>query len=466
MTVLERMRTTAPTLMWLAVLLAFVLAAAPAVRAADYDQDVDVSTFYDELDGDGDWVEHPQHGYVWTPAVDDEWRPYTRGHWIDTEEHGWYWESDEPFGWAVYHYGRWGYDEEIGWFWVPGSKWGPAWVDWRHSDDEIGWRPLGPEEIWEPSGGVRIRATYYDEPRYAPRWIFVSPRHFAEPILSVHIFPRYRSVEFLPRTRRVTTYTVVDRRIVNRGLTISFVQRYAARPVVTRRITVTDTRVVRRPGTTTTVVNVYRPKSLRVTNTTRTVRLTKPRTVVNRTVVVEKKQTVRRQQENLRAGRQDLREDRRELNQDKREAKQDLRQDKRELKDDRREVNQELRQGKRDLNQELRQGKRELNQEKREDQRELNQEKRALQQQQRQVNQQQKALEKQQRQLERKASRNDGPGGGGAKNRGPNAGGGGGGGAKAAQNQGQDKPRKGGPGGGQGGNAEQQKKKKNQQNQL
>jgi len=288
-----RSRGAAAPLLWFAALLALLFAAATPTFANNYDDDVDVSTFYDELEGDGDWVEHPQYGYVWTPAVDDDWRPYTLGHWNNTEEHGWYWESDEPFGWAVYHYGRWGYDDDLGWFWVPGRKWGPAWVDWRHSDDEIGWRPLGPDEDWEPSGGVSIRASYYDEPRYAPRWIFVSPRYFAEPVLHVHLFPRTQSVIYLGRTRRITTYTVVNRRVVNSGISITFVQRYAPRPLVTRRITVTDTRIVRRPGTSTTVINVYRPKALRTTTTTTTVRLTKPKTVVNKTVIVQKKQTIR-----------------------------------------------------------------------------------------------------------------------------------------------------------------------------
>lgn len=286
----RRSRAT-PLLVWLTALLALLVTAPRSADAADYDRDVDVSTFYDELEDDGDWIEHPRHGYVWTPAVDDDWRPYTRGRWENTEEHGWYWDSEEPFGWAVYHYGRWGYDDDIGWYWVPGRKWGPAWVDWRHSDDEIGWRPLAPDEDWEPSGSLRIRAAYYDEPTYAPRWIFVSPRYFVEPSIHLHLFPRTQSVVFLGRTRRVTTYRVVNQRIVNTGLTISFVQRYAPRPIVARRITVTETRFVR-PGTSTTVINVYRPKALRTTTTTTTVRLSKPRTVVNRTVVVDKKKRI------------------------------------------------------------------------------------------------------------------------------------------------------------------------------
>ena len=106
---------------------------------------IDIDTFYDELAPYGEWVWHPRYGYVWLPEdVSPRWRPYTVGHWVSTDEYGWYWDSQEPFAWAVYHYGRWGYDQDYGWFWVPGDTWAPAWVQWRYSDDYVGWAPIGP----------------------------------------------------------------------------------------------------------------------------------------------------------------------------------------------------------------------------------------------------------------------------------------------------------------------------------
>ena len=106
---------------------------------------IDIDTFYDELAPYGEWVWHPRFGYVWLPETSRRaWRPYTVGRWTYTDEYGWYWDSNEPFAWAVYHYGRWGYDEDYGWFWVPGDTWAPAWVQWRYSDDYVGWAPVGP----------------------------------------------------------------------------------------------------------------------------------------------------------------------------------------------------------------------------------------------------------------------------------------------------------------------------------
>ena len=108
-------------------------------------ENIDIDTFYDELEPYGQWVWHPRFGYVWLPEdVSPDWRPYTVGHWVSTEEYGWYWESNEPFAWAVYHYGRWGYDPDYGWFWVPGDTWAPAWVQWRYDDQYVGWAPIGP----------------------------------------------------------------------------------------------------------------------------------------------------------------------------------------------------------------------------------------------------------------------------------------------------------------------------------
>src|SRR2546426_4578479 len=36
---------------------------------------------------------------------------------------------------------------EIGWAWIPGEEWGPAFVQWRHGGDYVGWAPMPPDEI-------------------------------------------------------------------------------------------------------------------------------------------------------------------------------------------------------------------------------------------------------------------------------------------------------------------------------
>src|SRR5207253_11242825 len=43
----------------------------------------------------------------------------------------------------TFHYGRWAL-LPAGWAWVPGTVWGPAWVDWFWGDGFIGWAPLAP----------------------------------------------------------------------------------------------------------------------------------------------------------------------------------------------------------------------------------------------------------------------------------------------------------------------------------
>ena len=50
-------------------------------------------------------------------------------------------------GWVAFHYGRWINTDAYGWAWVPGNEWGPAWVDWRRSDEYAGWAPLPPDEV-------------------------------------------------------------------------------------------------------------------------------------------------------------------------------------------------------------------------------------------------------------------------------------------------------------------------------
>ena len=153
--------------------------------AAAAQETIDIDTFYDELDPYGEWVWHPRYGYVWLPEdVSPRWRPYTVGRWTYTDEYGWYWDSNEPFAWAVYHYGRWGYDEDYGWFWVPGDTWAPAWVQWRYSDDYVGWAPVGPGRQGYAYG---VPVNY--EPPIAESWVFVQPRYMTSRVISHYALP-------------------------------------------------------------------------------------------------------------------------------------------------------------------------------------------------------------------------------------------------------------------------------------
>ena len=90
----------------------------------------------------GSWVDDGRYGQVWEPTVSVGWAPYTDGSWAWTPA-GWTWVSSEPWSWT-FHYGRWALDDGGGWAWLPGTVWGPAWVDWYWGDGFVGWAPLGP----------------------------------------------------------------------------------------------------------------------------------------------------------------------------------------------------------------------------------------------------------------------------------------------------------------------------------
>lgn len=151
----------------------------------------------------GRWHHHSRWGEVWLPdPVPADWRPYTRGRWIYTDDWGWYWESGDEeaaWGWVTNHYGRWVNDRELGWLWVPGEDWGPAWVDWRHGDDYVGWAPLPPDDLL---------VEYRDDPVY---WSFVRPRYLLSPrVYLVFVPPRDRIV-IIRRTKIVNRTVIVDR---------------------------------------------------------------------------------------------------------------------------------------------------------------------------------------------------------------------------------------------------------------
>jgi hypothetical protein len=105
---------------------------------------VSFQVFYDELNPYGRWINYPRYGYVWIPANEIGFEPYsTNGYWAYTD-YGWTWISDYPWGWATFHYGRWDFDDEYGWYWVPDYEWAPAWVAWANCPGYYGWTPLGP----------------------------------------------------------------------------------------------------------------------------------------------------------------------------------------------------------------------------------------------------------------------------------------------------------------------------------
>ncbi len=161
----------------------------------DNDRDVSYQTFYDELSPYGQWIDYPGHGYVWVPAANQDFQPYsTNGHWVWTNDYEWMWVSDYDWGWAPFHYGRWDNDPYYGWYWVPGYEWSPAWVAWRDGGDHYGWAPIRP--------GININ-TNFNIGSYSPPnnfWCFAPRRYIASPYINRYYVDRGRNVTIINQT--------------------------------------------------------------------------------------------------------------------------------------------------------------------------------------------------------------------------------------------------------------------------
>ncbi len=155
--------------------------------------------FFDELSPYGNWIDYPDYGYVWVPAVDYDFKPYvTNGSWVFSD-YGWTWASNYEWGWATFHYGRWFFDDYYGWIWAPGDEWAPAWVKWGTADGYYCWAPLAPNGI---------------NPVWDNYWAFVPGRRFTDVNLS-------RSVFFDDRLRNniqvIDNYNRYDRSVFHNG---------------------------------------------------------------------------------------------------------------------------------------------------------------------------------------------------------------------------------------------------------
>ncbi len=165
----------------------------------------DFSFFEEALAPHGDWLQVERYGPVWKPDVEEGWAPYTVGNWVYTDS-GWTWISHEPFGNIVFHYGRW-LLTDVGWCWVPGSDWGPAWVSWRVSGENIGWAPLPPEAVWHSKHGIGYWVDVHTEigPAY---YRFCGVRDFCSPAVSSVLFRPSRNLKIMLETHNVTN--IVD----------------------------------------------------------------------------------------------------------------------------------------------------------------------------------------------------------------------------------------------------------------
>jgi hypothetical protein len=231
-----------------------------ASAAPSPDVVTDVGDFYDALAPYGIWVSVSPYGLCWVPEdVGPDWMPYTDGMWAYTD-YGWTWVADEEWGWAPFHYGRWVDLPDYGWTWVPGTEWGPAWVAWRADDGFMGWAPLPPEAVWQPGIGFEVGFNDIDS-RIEPRaWCFLADRDFGRVHGRRYYAPPDERDEIVRRSRDITNYGIVNRRIVNNSVDVKLVESKLGRPVMRYRVEDVDaTRGASRIAMKGNVIEIPRP---------------------------------------------------------------------------------------------------------------------------------------------------------------------------------------------------------------
>lgn len=193
-----------------------------------------VATYETDLSPYGSWVVTAQYGRCWVPrARPAGWRPYTVGHWVNTSD-GWCWTAEgaeADWGIVTYHYGRWYEDPRAGWCWVPGTTWAPAWVAWRDGGGYSGWAPLPPRVGYRQ----QIDAVYVERAIPADRYVYVEQRYLAEPHVREHVV--VNNVTIIKKTTNITNITYVNNRVVNRGVSVTEVERSSGRHYETVKTT-------------------------------------------------------------------------------------------------------------------------------------------------------------------------------------------------------------------------------------
>jgi len=225
-----------------------------------------VNFFYSELSPYGEWIEIDRNLIVWQPySVAENWQPYTRGQWHWTSD-GWYWNSYEPFGWATYHYGRWYFDDYYGWVWFPDNEWAPSWVEWRYSNNYIGWAPLSPYASFRIGVGIHFS---HHKPINHYHWHFVNTHHFCGVNVHNYIFNHNKNHRIYSKTKYRTNYYHKNGRIINGGIDRRYIEKRIGRDIHEKRFTSTKTRTSfeRNKRIRDNKITVYRPGKDEITKT-------------------------------------------------------------------------------------------------------------------------------------------------------------------------------------------------------
>lgn len=162
--------------------------------------------------------------YIWQPNDCNErsWNPYSNGHWEFTYA-GWVWASDYRWGRHCYNYGRWVWTSFYGWVWMPGGRWAPNWVTWRHcgnynGNSYIGWYPTCPVLYWTnyQSHLVVCNSHFTSNPI---RWTVVNQKDLTSKITNItKVHPEKNSVILNNSGKvRVNTLAIDDRKVKYSG---------------------------------------------------------------------------------------------------------------------------------------------------------------------------------------------------------------------------------------------------------
>lgn len=221
--------------------------------------DLDITIFYDALSPYGEWIYIDAYGWTWAPrVVPMAWRPYTHGKWVYTD-YGLMWISKWKWGWGPFHYGRWVYDPYYGWIWIPGKKWGPAWVAWRHGMGYIGWAPLPPQVHWRVGIGLDfgdIDINVVIQPHF---WCFIAEPQLLHPSIHGYIIPAARNVTVVKKTKHVTKYVIVDKKIMNKSFGAEGIRKAVGRPVAPIAVVDIDSVTIHGKSARGKGVQMYRP---------------------------------------------------------------------------------------------------------------------------------------------------------------------------------------------------------------
>lgn len=148
--------------------------------------------------------------YIWQPneCTGSSWNPYTYGRWEFTDC-GWMWRSHYRWGSHCYNYGRWFWSSYYGWVWMPGSRWAPNWVTWRHCGNYYGngyyaWYPTTPRIYWRDytSNLVVCNSHFTSNPVH---WTVVPVTNITKTITNGTKIKPEKNADILSNTSKVKT---------------------------------------------------------------------------------------------------------------------------------------------------------------------------------------------------------------------------------------------------------------------